>query len=92
MNLGRVQQAVDAGRIEAGATVTVETLIAAGICARARDGVKLLGVGELTTKLTFEVTRASKSAIEGVEKAGGAVTVTYGDGVSTRGKPTRVVA
>ncbi len=92
VNLGRVQQAVDAGRIEAGATVTVETLIAAGICARARDGVKLLGVGELTTKLTFEVTRASKSAIEGVEKAGGAVSVTYGDGVSTRGKPARVVA
>ena len=54
--------------------------------------MKLLGVGELTTKLTFEVTRASKSAIEGVEKAGGSVAVTYGDGVSTRGKPARVVA
>ena len=55
-------------------------------------GLKLLGVGELTTKLTFEVTRASKSAIEGVEKAGGSVNVTYGDNVSTRGKPARVVA
>ena len=92
VNLGRVQQALDAGRLEAGAVVTVETLIAAGVCARARDGVKLLGVGELTTKVSFEVTRASKSAIKAAEKNGGTVTVTFGDGVSTRGKPARVVA
>ena len=92
VNLGRIQEAVDAGRIEAGATITVETLIAAGICARARDGVKLLGVGELTTKLAFKVTRASKSAIAAVEKAGGSVTVEFADGVSTRGKTDSAVA
>lgn len=85
VNLGRVQQAVDAGRLDASAVVTVETLIAAGIIARPRDGVKLLGVGELTAKLSFEVTRASKSAIEAVEKAGGSVSVAFATGVSTRG-------
>lgn len=86
VNLGRIQAAVDTGQLEADATITVETLVAAGILARPRDGVKLLGVGELTSKLSFEVTRASKSAIEAVEKAGGSVSVVYASGVSTRGK------
>ncbi|GJE16366.1 50S ribosomal protein L15 [Methylobacterium marchantiae] len=86
VNLGRVQQAVDAGRLDAAAVVTVETLVTAGVIARPRDGVKLLGVGELTAKLSFEVTRASKSAVEAVEKLGGTVSVAYGAGVSTRGK------
>ncbi|MGV7029444.1 50S ribosomal protein L15 [Methylobacterium symbioticum] len=85
VNLGRVQQAVDAGRLDASAPVTVEALVAAGILSRPRDGVKLLGVGELTAKLTFEVTRASKSAVEAVEKAGGTVTVVYAAGVAHRG-------
>jgi large subunit ribosomal protein L15 len=72
VNVGRVQAALDAGKLAAGA-VTVEALVAAGVCARARDGVKLLGKGELTTKLSFEVLAASKSAIAAIEKAGGAV-------------------
>ncbi len=67
------------------AAVTVDALVKAGIIARARDGVKLLGVGELTAKLSFEVTRASKSAVEAVEKAGGSVTVAYAAGVAHRG-------
>ncbi|WP_375409347.1 50S ribosomal protein L15 [uncultured Methylobacterium sp.] len=87
VNVGRIQQAVDAGRIDASAPVDMSALVAAGICARDRDGVKLLGVGELTTKLAFTVTRASKSAIAAVEKAGGSVTVEFADGVSARGKP-----
>lgn len=85
VNLGRVQEAVDAGRLDASAPVTVAALVAAGILSRPRDGVKLLGVGELTTKLSFEVTRASKSAVEAVEKAGGSVTVVYAAGVAHRG-------
>ncbi|MEE7477591.1 50S ribosomal protein L15 [Methylobacterium hispanicum] len=85
VNLGRVQEAVDAGRLDASAPVTVEALVAAGILSRPRDGVKLLGVGELTAKLSFEVTRASKSAVEAVEKAGGSVTVAYAAGVAHRG-------
>ncbi|MCJ2007691.1 50S ribosomal protein L15 [Methylobacterium sp. J-092] len=86
VNLGRVQQAIDAGKLDKTATVTVEALVQAGIIARLRDGVKLLGVGELTAKVAFEVTRASKSAVEAVEKAGGSVVVAYGAGVSVRGK------
>ncbi|MEL6059671.1 MULTISPECIES: 50S ribosomal protein L15 [unclassified Methylobacterium] len=85
VNLGRIQEAVDAGKLDKAATVTVESLVAAGIIARPRDGVKLLGVGELTAKLSFEVTRASKSAVEAVEKAGGSVTTVYAQGASTRG-------
>ena len=88
VNLGRVQEAVDAGRLDAKAPVTVEALVAAGILSRPRDGVKLLGVGELTAKLTFEVTRASKSAVEAVEKAGGTVTVVYASVVAHRGTAT----
>ena len=75
VNLGRIQEAVDAGKLEKAATVTVESLVAAGIIARPRDGVKLLGQGELTAKLSFEVAAASKSAVEAVEKAGGSVTL-----------------
>ncbi len=73
VNLGRLQQAVDAGKLDAGKTVTLEALIAAGVCAKARDGVKILGNGELKAKLTLEVDAASKSAIAAIEKAGGSV-------------------
>jgi len=73
VNLDRVQSAIDAGKLDAGQPVTVEALVAAGVVARARDGVKLLGKGELKAKLSFEVYGASKSAVEAVEKAGGSV-------------------
>ncbi|MBB5763949.1 50S ribosomal protein L15 [Methylorubrum rhodesianum] len=92
VNLGRVQAAVDAGKLDASAPVTVDALVKAGIIARARDGVKLLGVGELTAKLSFEVTRASKSAVEAVEKAGGSVTTTFASGVAHRGATDGAVA
>jgi large subunit ribosomal protein L15 len=75
VNLGRVQQAVEAGRLDATATVTVEALVSAGVCSRARDGVKILGIGELTSKLVFEVFGASKSAVAAIEKAGGSVKI-----------------
>lgn len=75
VNVGRIQQAVDAGKLDAKAPVTVDALVAAGVCARARDGVKILGVGELKAKLTFEVYGASKSAVAAIEKAGGSVKV-----------------
>ncbi len=73
VNIGRVQQAVDAGKLDAGQAVTIDALVAAGVCARARDGVKILGVGELKAKLAFEVAAASKSAVAAIEKAGGSV-------------------
>jgi large subunit ribosomal protein L15 len=75
VNLGRIQEAVTAGKIEAGATVTNEILVAAGVISKPRDGVKILGVGELTTKLAFQVAGASKSAVAAIEAAGGSVSV-----------------
>ncbi|MBB4196592.1 50S ribosomal protein L15 [Rhodoblastus sphagnicola] len=73
VNLGRIQQAVDSGKLDASAPVTLESLIAAGVVSKARDGVKILGNGELTAKLAFEVASASKSAVAAIEKAGGSV-------------------
>jgi large subunit ribosomal protein L15 len=75
VNLGRVQAAIDAGKLDAKQPITVEALVAAGVCAKARDGVKLLGQGELKAKASFEVARASKSAVAAIEKAGGSVKV-----------------
>ncbi|SRR5258707_1359486 len=75
VNLGRVQEAVDAGKLDAAATVDVAALVKSGILRRAKDGVRLLGGGELTAKLAFTVAGASKSAVAAVEKAGGTVTV-----------------
>ncbi len=73
VNVGRIQAALDAGRLDAAGAVTIEALVAAGVCGRARDGVKILGKGELTAKLSFEVLAASKSAIAAIERAGGSV-------------------
>jgi large subunit ribosomal protein L15 len=75
INIGTIQQAIDAGKLETGATVNVEALVKAGILRRARDGVRLLGEGELTAKVAFAVAGASKSAKDAVEKAGGSVEI-----------------
>jgi large subunit ribosomal protein L15 len=73
VNLGRVQQAVEAGKLDAKAAVTVDALVEAGVLSRARDGVKVLGQGDLKSKLSFEVWAASASAVAAIEKAGGSV-------------------
>jgi large subunit ribosomal protein L15 len=82
VNLGRIQQAVEAGKLDAKAVVTVETLIAAGVIAKPRDGVKILGNGEIKTKLAFEVAAASKGAIAAIEGAGGSVKLLAGEAAS----------
>ncbi len=74
VNVGRVQQAVEAGKLAEG-VVTVAALVQAGVVSKPRDGVKLLGMGELKAALTFEVAAASRSAVEAIEKAGGRVTL-----------------
>ena len=76
VNLGLLQKFVDAGKLDASAEITEEALVASGLVRRRRDGVRLLGKGELTAKLALTVTGASKSAVEAVEKAGGTVTLT----------------
>jgi large subunit ribosomal protein L15 len=75
VNIGRVQQAIDAGKLDPAATIDVEALIKAGVLRRARGGVRLLGAGEIKSKVAFTVAGASKSAVAAVEKAGGSVTV-----------------
>ncbi|WP_282047517.1 50S ribosomal protein L15 [Roseibium album] len=75
VSVGRVQKAIDAGKLNASETVTVEVLKAAGVVKRVRDGVRVVANGELTTAVTFEVAGASKGAVAAIEKAGGKVAV-----------------
>jgi len=75
VNLGAVQKALEAGKLDAGKPVTGEALRAAGLTSRLKDGVVLLAKGEFKAKLDFEVERASSAAIAAVEKAGGKVVV-----------------
>jgi large subunit ribosomal protein L15 len=78
VNVGRLQAAVDAGKLAAGADVDGAALKAAGVVTHLRDGVRLLGRGELSAALTLTVAGASKSAVEAVEKAGGKVHIVAG--------------
>jgi len=75
VNLGRIQQAIEAGRLDPSRPITTDLLFEAGIVGRAKDGVRLLAKGELTTKASFEVDGASAAAVAAVEKLGGAVTL-----------------
>jgi large subunit ribosomal protein L15 len=75
INLGRVQAAIDKGKLDAGSPIDAAALVKAGVLRRARDGVRLLGGGEFKAKASFSVYGASKSAVEAVEKAGGSVTI-----------------
>ena len=73
VNLGRIQAAVDAGKLDPAVPVTNESLIAAGVCSKPREGVKILGKGALTARLSFTVAAASKSAVAAIEAAGGSI-------------------
>jgi large subunit ribosomal protein L15 len=75
VNLDRLQQAIDAGMLDPEVVIDAQTLIKAGVLRRAKDGVRLLGGGELTAKIAITVAGASKSAIAAVEQAGGSVTL-----------------
>ncbi|MRG73726.1 50S ribosomal protein L15 [Alphaproteobacteria bacterium HT1-32] len=75
VNLGRLQKAIDEGKLDAAKPVTAEALSDAGIIRRSLDGVRVLGNGELTAKVELRVAHATKSAISSVEKAGGSVTI-----------------
>ncbi|MCK1652189.1 MULTISPECIES: 50S ribosomal protein L15 [unclassified Bradyrhizobium] len=75
INLDRLQDAVDAKKIDTGSVVNVESLVKAGVLRRAKGGLRLLGRGEFKAKLNIEVHGASKTAIAAVEKAGGSVKI-----------------
>ena len=73
VNVGRLQKAIDAKKLDAKGTIDAETLKAAGVINSVHDGVRLLGKGEISAKVTIECAGASKGAVEAVEKAGGSV-------------------
>ncbi len=75
VNLSRIQAAVEGKALDANVPVTAEALIAAGVITKRMGGVRLLGKGEIKTKLNFEVYHATKGAIAAVEKAGGSVKI-----------------
>jgi len=75
VNLGAIQKAVDAGKLDANATVDHAALKAAGLARGGKDGVRLLGKGAFSAKLSFNVAGVSKGAREAVEAAGGSVEV-----------------
>jgi len=75
VNLGRLQEAIDAKKLDIKKAITVELLQAAGLVNGVKDGVRLLAKGDLKSKVNIEVSGASVAAIAAVEKAGGTVTV-----------------
>ena len=75
INLDRIQDAIDAKKLDAGSVINAEALVKSGALRRAKDGVRLLGRGELKAKINIEVYGASKSAVAAVEKAGGTVKI-----------------
>jgi large subunit ribosomal protein L15 len=76
VNLWRLEQAIAAGKLDAKKAIDAAALVAAGVIRRELDGVRLLGKGELTSKLNLTVYSASASAKAAVEKAGGTLTTT----------------
>ncbi|HLH94803.1 MAG TPA: 50S ribosomal protein L15 [Xanthobacteraceae bacterium] len=75
VNLGRIQAAIDAGKLDPAALIDGAALVKAGVLRRQLDGVRILGLGELKSKIALSVWGASKPAIAAVEKAGGSVTI-----------------
>ena len=75
INVGRLQAAVDAGRLDAAKTITAKSLVEAGVLRHTHEGLRVLGDGELKAKLTIEATHATKTALEAIEKAGGKVNI-----------------
>jgi len=73
VNLGRIQAAIDAGVLDAAANIDAAALVKAGLIRRAKDGVRLLGAGEIKAKVKLSVYGVSKAAVAAVEKAGGSV-------------------
>ena len=101
VNLGAIQKVIDAGKLDAKGTLDHDALKAAGLARGGKDGVRLLGKGELKAKVSFKVAGVSKGAREAVEKAGGSVELIEvedrrragrrqeGQGRAKRGSPPR---
>jgi large subunit ribosomal protein L15 len=75
LTTGRLQRAIDAGKLDIKAPITGEALIQSGVVRRLKDGVRLLVNGALNAKITITVAGATKGAVAMVEKNGGSVEV-----------------
>ena len=75
VNLNLIEKFIDAGKLDAKAEITEDTLVASGLVRRKRDGVRILAKGEIKSKIKLNVTGASKAAIDAVAKAGGSLTI-----------------
>lgn len=75
VNLGVVQKLIESGRLDAKNPIDHQALKAAGVARGGKDGVRILGKGEIASKVTFKVAGISKAAREAVEKAGGSVEI-----------------
>lgn len=73
VNLWRLQDAVDAGKLDVKGEIKGDALVAAGVIRRVKDGVRLLGTGEIKAKLNLTVWSATAGAIKAIEAAGGSV-------------------
>ncbi len=73
VNLGLIEKFVAAGKLDASATIDEDALVASGLVRRKLDGIRVLAKGDITSKVTLDVTGASKSAVAAVEKAGGSL-------------------
>ena len=74
VNLGLIEKFIEAGKLDAKAEINEDALVASGLVRRKLDGIRVLAKGDISSKVTLNVTGASKSAVEAVEKAGGSVT------------------
>ncbi|MFN4136250.1 MAG: 50S ribosomal protein L15 [Novosphingobium sp.] len=92
VNLGMVQKAIDAGKLDISGTVDHAALKAAGLARGGKDGVRLLGKGELTARVAFLVAGASKGAVAAVETAGGSVSIPEAGPTEAEKKAARAAA
>lgn len=76
LNIGRLQAAIDDGKLDGASKIDAAMLVAAGVIRRVQDGVRLLGVGDVKSKINIEVAYATTGARQAIEKAGGSVTAT----------------
>lgn len=75
VNLGLIEKFISEGKLDASSAITEQALLASGLVRRILDGVRVLAKGEIATKVNLQVTGASKSAIDAVEKAGGSLEI-----------------
>ena len=82
VHLGRIQTALDAGKLDKKAAITADALVAAGVIRRERDGVRILAKGTLKDKVEIHASGASKAAQEAVAASGGSIVLSQPAGTS----------